>query len=288
MKRLLFLSIILTGFLFSCSSDDNGGETATDPDPDPDPVPQIAYVDKIVSTSSSGSTELRFVYDDDNKLVRNETDEYFRQFTYEGNNITKIESVTLPNTPYYTIEFDYDSSSRVMEVRRTNHHNGTIFFITYEYNTGGNIGKVCVYSNMDDYNAAICDRYYDFAYVGGTTNYAEKTLYQINGGFPDVLEASTWTYDTNESPYFGEAISRIQLPYATDGTGMDWEYLYNDNNPLSKYIFDFISNESKLRRDFQYQYNEEGKPTERIITSYDIFTGEVTSVFTQNFSYVLR
>ncbi len=126
MKPSFFLLLFTTIILFSCSDDNANENPDGNTDTDGDVIEMRDYVDAIVSTPSNGSPqELRFIYDSNNNLVRNETNTYFRQYTYSGNNITKIESITLPDTPYYTVDFIYDDQGRVAEVKRNNHHNGT-------------------------------------------------------------------------------------------------------------------------------------------------------------------
>jgi len=69
---------------------------------------------------------------------------------------------------------------------------------------------------------------------------------------------------------------------------MDWEITSNTNNPLTKHIFEFSLNENKLRKNFSYLYNNEDKPIEMTINSFNTITGNQTSTFTQKYEYVKR
>lgn len=286
MKPSFLLLLFTTIMLFSCSDDNANENPDSNTDTDGDVIETRDYVDAIVSTSSNGSQELRFIYDSDNNLVRNETDTYFREYTYSGNNITKIESITLPDTPFYTVNFIYDNQGRISEVKRDNHHNNSLYYVTYEYDSNNRVTLACTYTDVANYNDGICNRFYNFTYQENSTNYEGKALTLITSGVADILEVSTWVFDEKERPYFGEAVERIQLPYATDGTGMDWEYTYNTNNPLSKHIFDFDFNENRLRRSFEYTYNSDDLPALVTINTYNTFSGDVISTFSQNFSYI--
>lgn len=276
-------------FLVACSSSDDGNSVPDNGNGDGEGNEEvlISYVDKITNISQNGSTELRFTYDGDNNLIKNETDSYVRDYTYVSNKITKIVSTTLPATLYYTIDFLYEGN-RVVAVERNNHYNSSIFYVTYEYDANERVSKVCTYSNIDDYNLGECNRFYEISYLGNSKNYAQKDLIvnSINGS--EFLEISNWTYDdSGERPYFGDALEKIRLPYATDGTGMDYEFIYNTNNPLTKHIFDFNTNESKLRRSYTYQYTE-GQVMQMVIDTYNTLTGQQTGTFTQNFDYILK
>lgn len=284
MKRN-FLFIISLFLIFSCSSEENNNSSDTNQQNEPI---QRAFISSIENIGTNGSSILEFTYDSNNNLIENSTDVYKRVFTYSGNNIIKIESITLPNTAYYTVDFVYDSNSRIVTVKRDNHYNGTIFFTTYEYNSEEKVSKVCVYNSLEDFNNGDCNRFYEMSYIAGTTNYAQKSLEQSSINGSEFLEISEWNYDAKNRPYFGEAIKRIQLPYATDGTGIDYEFTYNSNNPTSKYIFDSSTNENKLRRDYTYQYNAEDMPTQVLIKTYSIFSGDVTNTFTQKYTYEMR
>ena len=277
--KIKFFYLFLMIITVSCSSSDDSGNGENE-------TIQISFVDKIVNISQNGSTELRFIYNAENNLIKTETDTYERDFTYSGDRITKIVSTTLPSTPYYTIDFVYEGS-KVVEVQRNNHYNNSVFYVTYEYDNSNRVSKVCTYDNVSDYNTVTCNRFYEMSYVGNTNNYAQKDLVlnTINGS--EFLETSTWAYDFGARPYFGEAVEKIRLPYATDGTGMDYEFIYNTNNPLTKHVFDTNTNENKLRKNFVYEFNGENV-LKMTIQSFDINSGMQISTFTQNFTYVLK
>ena len=270
--------IIALLLCFSCNNDNN----TTDNNPGEEVL--FSYVSSIENIGNSGSSTLQFTYDDNNNLVKNATSTYERLYSYSGGNIVKIESITLPNTPYYTIDFVYENN-KVVEVQRNNHYNGTIFYTTYDYYPDGKVSSVCTYETIEDYNNAECNRFYEMSYIAGTRNYASKSLvlFSLNGS--EFLEISEWDYDNANRPYFGEAVRRIQLPYSSDGTGMDWEFTYNSNNPSSKYIFDSFSNEMKLRRAYLHQYVGD-LPIETEINTYSIISGEITNTFTQKYNYL--
>ncbi|MBA6157331.1 hypothetical protein H3Z83_12505 [Tenacibaculum sp. S7007] len=286
MKRLVYSYTLLIFVLISCSSNNTVVET---------PDQELKhYVEKIITTTNNGASELLFVYDDNNNLIRNQSsqngvDKYYREFTYEGDNIVKIESITLPNTPYYTIKFIYDSSNRVVEVKRDDHFSNNLFYVTYQYDSKDRISRACLYTNLDDYNKKECNLYYQFSYIGNTKNYFSKTLIQVSIFGAEISEVSEWNFDNNKRPYFGEAIKKIQLPYATDGTGMDYEFMYNTNNPKSKeMIVDFNTNLKKTRLSFDYEYNEEGFPSQMIRNKFNIVSGALSSTLIQGFNYKLQ
>ncbi|CAM1346950.1 hypothetical protein [Tenacibaculum crassostreae] len=278
MKKIFLL---LSAFIIaSCSSDDS----------EPTQSNKKLYVTKITNISSRSTTELNFTYDSKNRLTKNETETYYREFIYDANDrIKQIKSITKPNTLYYTVNFIYDSSGKVVEVKRDNHHNGTIFYVKYDYFNTGEVNNVYVFDKQESYNNNKHDRYYAISGYSIGNNFTAKTLsvYDITFNMYDLDNTETWSYDLNNRPYFGEAIKNISLPYATDGTGMDWDIMYQTNNPIKFSFFDFNSGKDFVRRTFEYEYNSDDRPTKIVKKTYNS-DGSLNSTFTQNLTYSLR
>ncbi|MFY7670995.1 hypothetical protein ACOSP6_07870 [Tenacibaculum sp. MEBiC06402] len=274
-----FLIVLLTIFV-SCSNNDSIIDVIT----------KELYVSKIVNTSANGSSELRFTYDSKNRLIKNETDAYYREFIYNSNNkVVTIKSVTKPNIPYYTVNFVYDNLGRIIEVKRDNHYNSSIFYTKYDYYATGEVDNVYVFTSMDNYNSNNHNRYYDVSGYGSGNNFEGKLLsvYNSNNDFYDPLDDETWSYDSYYKPYFGEAINEIALPYATDGTGIDWDVRYQSNNPVNVSTFNFNSGINFIRRSYEYIYNDDGYPTKMVKKTY-LPDGSVSATFTQDYTYELR
>lgn len=268
------------GISISCSNDEkiaNG-------------IEKKLYVSKIVNTSSTGSTELKFTYDSKNRLIKNETDSYYREFIYDsGDKVVTIKSITKPNIPYYTISFLYNDNGSIKVVKRDNHYNNTIFYTKYDYYNTGEVNNVYVFISLNSYNNNKHDRYYDVSGYSTGKNFTGKLLsvYSSTNNFYDPFDDETWSYDSNNKPYFGESIDAISMPYATDGTGVDWDIRYQSNNPVNVTAFNFISGINFTRKSFEYIYNDEGYPTKMVKKTY-LPDGSLRSTFTQDFTYVLR
>ena len=279
MKKIL-LSFFVAGICISCSKNEkiaNG-------------IEKRLYVSKITNISSSGSTELTFTYDSKNRLIKNETDTYYREFIYgSGDKVITIKSTTKPSTLYYTISFIYNNDGSVKEVKRDNHYNSTIYYTKYDYYNTGEVNNVYVFTSLDSYNNNKHDRYYDVSGYSVGRNFTGKLLnmYNTSNNFYDPFDDETWSYDGNNKPYFGEPIETIAVPYATDGTGMDWDIRYQSSNPVNVTNFSFISGANFTKKTFEYVYNSEQYPTKMVKKTY-LPDGSLSSTFTQDFTYVLR
>ena len=278
MKKILLLFLI--AITISCSSDNQVEEN----------IEKKLYVTKVTNISSSSTTELNFTYDSNNRLIKNETNNYFREFSYDSEGkVTQIKSITKPNTLYYTVNFVYDSSGKISEVKRDNHYNGTIFYTKYDYYNTGEVNNVYVFDSKESYDNNKHDRYYAISGYSIGNNFTGKTLSVYNSSVdrydPDIDE--TWSYDLNKRPYFGDAIKKISLPFATDGTGMDWDIMYQTNNPIKFSLFDFNSGKDFIRRTFEYEYNSENRPTKIVKKTFNS-DGSLNSTFTQDLVYSLR
>ena len=279
--KILVLGIFI--LFISCGNDDSGGDTIEDPE-----VKLTKLVDKKVFTNRDGvKNEIRFTYNEKNNLVRIDSDTYYKTYTYNGENITKIESIDFPDSPYYTIEFMYDTTGSITHTKRTNHYDNTIMIVEYFYSN--NLVVECfIYESEELFNVGSYRRRYDIRYEAGSRNFEEKDFYLRFTNFEEpLLETSKWLYDSNKKPYFGEAIERVNLPYATSGIELDYEYVYNTNNPLRK---DIVKNtgESGLSKTFEYSYDDEGYPKNMIINQYSRDTGELLSKIQNDFVYIKR
>lgn len=249
-----------------------------------DKVDSIKLVSKLTHTNSSGvSRDLDITYNNENNIQRIDTDSYYKLYSYVNSNIVKIESITLPNTPYYTIYFTY-ANDRVVATKRENHYNNTVMYVDYFYSNDGRISSTCMYDSEQEKADGLCEKSYAMSYVGGTTNYLEKTFFRDAGAI--VFETKTkWEYDTNPRPFFGEAINTISLPYATNGLEVDWEIVYSLNNPTKRTQKDNTTGVYNLSKTFNYTYDNDGTPLSMETKRYDLSTGNVSYTLKSTLSY---
>ena len=278
MKKTVFLLLVL---LVSCSKNEELVSTNEE---------KNYYVSKVTNITAQGTTDLVFSYDSNNNVIKNETDTYYRTFSYSNNSITQIKSITKPSTPYYTINFVYNSDGKLIEVKRDNHYNNSVFYLKYEYYATGEVDTVYIFDSLESYTTNSHDRYYDVSgYIPQTTDFTGLDLfvYSSNLGFHDISYSDIWTYDSYKRPYFGDAVKQISIPFSTNGTGMDWDILYSEYNPTNITTFDFRLGIEFTRKVYNYEYNEALFPTRMTKKTYAP-NGNLVSTFSQEFTYTLR
>ncbi len=275
MKKNLFktsLILLLITTFYSCTSEDDN------------PINSIKLVKVLTHTNSSGvSRNLNITYNNSNNIKRIDSESYYKLYTYSGENISKIESITLPNTPYYTIEFTY-LNGRVVNTKRTNHYNSSVMYVDYSYSSDGRINRICLYDSDQEKNDGLCEKSYQIEYAGATTNYLEKTFLRDVG--LTLFETKTkWEYDSNTRPFFGQAINTISIPYATNGLEVDWEIVYSLNNPTKRTQKDNNTGVYNLSKTYNYLYDKDGSPIMMETKKYDLTNGNLLSTFKSEIKY---
>ena len=280
MGKKLLLLLLISFTIFSCSNDDNGTTTLSE-----NQVKLVAS--KTITIDNGNPKTLTYTYNQDNNLVRIETEAYYKTYTYSGENITKIESIDYPDIPYYTVELFYNSNGTLDYTKKTNHFNGDqVEIIQYMYSD--NVSSCYVFQSEADFSIFQYSEFYDMRYISGTNNYDEKDYSIALNSVDDALVYTTlWQYDTSNTPYFGEAIEKISLPYVTTGVEVSIEYAYNSNNPVKK-EFKETNGDISLGNIYQYTYDVDNYPVNAKIDVYNVDTGEVVRVVKDEYTYIIR
>ena len=209
-------------------------------------------VSSITTTYPSGSTELKFIYDDSNRITDLVYGDGAYKYTYNSAGKLAKLAVTLNGVGlHHTLEYEYSASAIVLKENliaagRVNIFNGEL--------TAGQVTRL----NVDAKNAYI----FTYDAKGNLLTYNE-----ISDGKP--YERATYTYDDKKSPF-----SMV--------VGYD-SYLFFDSF-IQAYSAsnNRVSTKAPGTETIVYTYNEAGFPVSGVITAAN---GSVSNVV---YKYIVK
>ena len=282
-KTTLILSILITSFLSSCSTEDNKNEPINS-----NHLVKREYV--------SNNVNLEYRYNENGHLTRildidiqEEIDSEIN-FTYDSNNVVSRNIVSNNSNYHSTTNYSYNGNSRLENVVSTIDSGYKTTNITQEFSYNNNIITINISSNSEQSSIITLEvnssglvtkitkaEYYTVINYDSNGNISEIKLYNNDD---TLMNTTEYAYDNKPNPFYGK-LKSIYLPIFLHAFRDDFfsEFVWDG---YEGYYFPFLRNNitsimenGNLDRNYNYLYHNQNYP----INVIEEFNGNNTYEF---------